>query len=221
MAAQNTKREIVDAFTTMVKKSSLRKVRVALLIDDLGINRNTFYYHFANKYEVALYKYRIDIAEKLFERFSESELLYALVSQDPSAEKLPYYTHIEIGAHTLDFSDFYRALIACVRCDEAFYRKVFTAGEPEFLTLFAELYSPAVEADIRFALGGRYLPEATFNFMSSLLTEHLTNVLQYVLSHASEVDDLLDDRMNPFWNLPYEALTYGLQTHPVNRLRRR
>lgn len=221
MASLNTKREIVDAFTEMVRKSSLRKVRVALLIDDLGINRNTFYYHFANKYEVALYKYRIDIAGELSRRFDESELLCAPVSQDPSADKLPYYTHVEIGARTLDFSDFYRALISCVRGDESFYRKVFTVNEPEFLTLFAGLYSPAVEADIRFALGGRYLPEATFNFMSSLLTGHLISVLQYVLSHASEVDDLLDDRMNPFWNLPYEALTYGLQTHPVNRLRRK
>ena len=221
MAAQNTKQEIVSAFVDMARKSSLRKVRIAVLIDEVGVNRNTFYYHFANKDEVALYKFRVDLARELSRRFDEGELLYAPVAHDSSAERLPFYVHVEIGAHTLDFSGFYRALVTCVRGDEAFYRKVFTVSEPEFNTLFVELYGPAVKADMRFILGGRYLPDATFDFISMLLTEHLANILQYALSHPTEIDDLLDDKINPFWNLPYEALTYGLQTHPVNRLRRR
>ena len=41
------------------------------------------------------------------------------------------------------------------------------------------------------------------------------------LSHTSKVDNFLDGRTSPFWNLPYKALVYGLQTHPVNRLRRK
>ena len=221
MIAPDTKQEITDALADMVKSDSLRKVRVAALIEKLGINRNTFYYHFANKYEVALYKFRTDLAQVLVRRFDECDLLYAPVSNEPSAEKLPFYTHVEIGARTLDFSGFYRSLILCVRADEAFYRKAFTPNEPEFNTLFLELYTPAIRADIRFILGGRYLPDATFGFMSTLLTEHLTNILQYALSHPKELDDLLDDRVNPFWNLPYEALARGFQTHPVNRLRRK
>ena len=221
MTAPGTKQEIINTFADMVKGDSLRKVRVAALIEKLDINRNTFYYHFANKYEVALYKFRTDLAQVLVRRFDERELLYAPTSDDPSAEKLPFYTHVEIGAHTLDFSGFYRALVLCVRTDEAFYRKVFTPNEPEFNTLFLELYAPAIRADIRFILGGRYLPDATFDFMSTLLTEHLTNILRYALSHPKELDDLLDDRVNPFWNLSYEALAHGFQTHPVNRLRRK
>lgn len=221
MAAPDTKQEIVDAFADMVRSDSLRKVRVAALIDKLGINRNTFYYHFANKYEVALYKFRVDLARELSNQLDERDLLRAPLSGDPSAEALPYYVHIEIGARTLDFSSFYRSLVACVRTDEAFYRKIFTQNEPDFTTLFIELYDPAVKADIRFMLGGRYLPDSTFDFLSTLLAEHLINVLRYALSHSKEMDGLLDDRINPFWNLPYEAITYGLQTHPINRLRGR
>lgn len=221
MAAPDTKQEIVDAFADMVRNDSLRKVRIAALIDRLGINRNTFYYHFANKYEVALYKFRVDLADSLVSHINESDLISAPVNTSGSTEVLPYYAHVEIGARTLDFSAFYRALVECVLEDEPFYRKVFTIGEPEFETLFTELYRPAIEADIRFILGGRYLPAPTFDFMATMLAGHLSSILRYALAHPGNTDDLLDDRVNPFWNLPYEALSHGFQMHPVNRLRKK
>ena len=221
MAAPDTKQEIVDAFADMVRSDSLRKVRVAALIDKLGINRNTFYYHFANKYEVALYKFRVDLAFVLAPRIDERDLISAPINATTSTETLPYYTHVEIGARTLDFSAFYRALVECVLKDEPFYRKVFAVGEPEFETLFSELYRPAIEADIRFILGGRYLPAPTFDFMATMLVGHLSSILRYALAHPGDADNLLDDRVNPFWNMPYEALVHGLQMHPVNRLRKK
>ena len=221
MAAPDTKQEIVDAFADMVRSDSLRKVRVATLIDKLGINRNTFYYHFANKYEVALYKFRVDLAFVLASRIDERDLISAPINATTSTETLPYYTHVEIGARTLDFSAFYRALVECVLKDEPFYHKVFTVGEPEFETLFSELYRPAIEADIRFILGGRYLPAPTFDFMATMLVGHLSSILRYALAHPGDTDNLLDDRVNPFWNMPYEALTHGFQMHPVNRLRKK
>ena len=221
MAAPDTKQEIVDAFADMVRSDSLRKVRVAALIDKLGINRNTFYYHFANKYEVALYKFRVDLAFVLAPRIDERDLISAPINATTSTETLPYDTHVEIGARTLDFSAFYRSLVECVLKDEPFYRKVFTASEPEFETLFSELYKPAIEADIRFVLGGRYLPTPTFDFMATMLVGHLSSILRYALAHPGDTDNLLDDRVNPFWNMPYEALAHGLQMHPVNRLRKK
>ena len=221
MAAPDTKQEIVDAFADMVRSDSLRKVRVATLIDKLGINRNTFYYHFANKYEVALYKFRVDLAFVLASRIDERDLISAPINATAPTEMLPYYTHVEIGARTLDFSAFYRALVECVLKDEPFYHKVFTVGEPEFETLFSELYRPAIEADIRFILGGRYLPAPTFDFMATMLVGHLSSILRYALAHPGDTDNLLDDRVNPFWNMPYEALVHGLQMHPVNRLRKK
>lgn len=221
MTAPDTKQEIVEAFADMVRSDSLRKVRVAALIDKLGINRNTFYYHFANKYEVALYKFRVDLALVLAPRIDERDLISAPINATTSTEMLPYYTHVEIGARTLDFSAFYRSLVECVLEDEPFYRKVFTASEPEFETLFSELYRPAIEADIRFILGGRYLPAPTFDFMATMLVGHLSSILRYALAHPGDIDNLLDDRVNPFWNMPYEALAHGLQMHPVNRLRKK
>ena len=222
MAAPDTRQEIVDAFADMVRKDSLRKVRVAALIDKLGVNRNTFYYHFANKYEVAIYKYRVDLADTLATSdINENDLIFAPINTTASTEVLPYYAHVEIGARTLDFSAFYRALVECVLKDEPFYRKVFAVGEPEFETLFSELYRPAIEADIRFILGGRYLPAPTFDFMATMLVGHLSSILRYALAHPGDTDNLLDNRVNPFWNMPYEALVHGLQMHPVNRLRKK
>ena len=42
------KQKIVDAVVDITEASSMRSVHIAKIIKELGINRNTFYYHFAD-----------------------------------------------------------------------------------------------------------------------------------------------------------------------------
>ena len=218
--ANTAKQAIVEAFIEKVEASSLRAVQIAKLIKELGVNRNTFYYYFTSKYDVALYVFRRDLALRLSAAFPESELVYARVSQGPDTDELPFYVHREIGARTLDFSDFFKELVRCVLERPSFYGNVFNRKEPEFKTLVDELYRPAVRNDLEFVLGGRYLPPSTFQLFEHKYTNLVYETAEYYLKHSRDAEAMLNDAVNPFWNMPYESLVYGLQTHTVNRLRR-
>ena len=58
MEERSTRFAIAEEFKRMVRETSLSKVRVADLIANMGINRNTFYYHYASKMDVAYLIFR-------------------------------------------------------------------------------------------------------------------------------------------------------------------
>lgn len=220
LTENSTRDAIVQAFIESVEKTSLPKVRIASLIDELGINRNTFYYHFANKYDVAMYVFRMDIDQALHRDFKDYELVFTQLSVSKKEINLAYFTHVEIGAHTLDISRFERTFTTCLFSRERFYRKLVNFAESEFYNMLIELYTGAIENDIKFVLGGRYMPQPTFEMLARCYAELIVFSARYCLMHGNEVDDLLDEVKNPFWNLSYEALTQGLLSHPIKRPRK-
>lgn len=220
MARGEAKKNIVDAFKAEVEARSLRSVQIAKLIEKLGINRNTFYYHFPSKYDVALYAFRIDLAAALERTFPEDELVCAPISSKHDAKTLPCYVHREIGARTLDMGDFFKELVKCVLAQPTFYGKLFDYAEPEFQTLVNELYRPLVTRDLEFVLGGRYLPQSTFDLFRHQYTNLVFETATYYLKHSRDAEAMLDNSVNPFWNTPYESLAHALQTHSVKRPRR-
>ena len=219
MGTNPTKQAIVDAVIARVEEESLRSVQIAKLIKQLGINRNTFYYHFASKYDVALFVFRTDLAQALAASFPEHELVYAPVGNEPDSEELPFYVHREIGARTLDFGDFFKTLVRCVLERPQFYSKLFERRESEFRTLVYGLYRPTVESDLKFVLGGRYLPPSTFEFFCHKYTHLVYETAEYYLKHTRDAEAMLSDSVNPFWNMPYESLVYSLQMHTIRRPR--
>lgn len=220
MAKSAAKQAIVEVFISAVEAKSLRAVQVSRLIEELGVNRNTFYYHFPSKYDVALHVFRTDLARFLADAFPEYELLNAPVTSELGAQELPYYVHREIGARTLDFGDFFKTLVRCVMTRPTFYGRLFDRTEPEFRALIEALYRPAVVQDLEFVLGGRYLPPSTFEFFANKYTALIYETAEYYLKHSRDAEAMLDDAVNPFWNMPYEALVYELQLHSVKRPRR-
>ena len=81
------------------------------------------------------------------------------------------------------------------------------------------LYRPAVENDFKFVLDGRYMPKETFDYLVSRYLDDISFIPSYHLANSTASAQLLDERINPFWNLPYEILPPVLQKHPINRLR--
>ncbi len=218
MGTSATKEAIVEAYIATVEAASPRAVQVAKLIKELGINRNTFYYHFPSKYDVALYVFRCDLAPELVSAFPESELVSVPIGNGDDTP-LPFYVHREIGARTLDFGEFFKCLVRCVMKRPQFYGKLFDASDTEFRALVDGLSRPAVADDLHFALGGRYLPQCTFELFLHRYTAIIYDTATYFLKHSLEVADMLDDAVNPFWNMPHESLVHELQLHTVARPR--
>ena len=213
------KQKIVDAVVDITEASSMRSVHIAKIIKELGINRNTFYYHFDGKYDVAMYVFRHDLADELTANVPPDRLLEAPLSSEGISEMLPYYVHFETGARSLDLSDFFKSLVRCVMRRPSFYDKLFNNKEPEFKARMDTLYRPAVEDDFKFVLDGRYMPKETFDYLVSRYLDDISFIPSYHLANTAASAQLLDERINPFWNLPYEILPPELQKHPINRLR--
>lgn len=220
MAKRDTRQLIADAFAEAVRQTSLSRVRIADLIDELGINRNTYYYHFSSKSETALWIFRCDLDEQLREMLPQSQLVAQPFSKR-IAQSLAFYTHVEIAARTLDASTFMKALMTCVARDTSFYRKLFTMMEPEFMEAVAQLYYPVLVEDVRFILDGRYMPEETLHMVVTLSVKTLLNAVEFFLQNPSMQAQLLDERVNPFGNAIQETLCELIQAHPINRYSRR
>lgn len=218
MAKRDTRAEIAAAFKESVRKTSLSQTRIADLITELGVNRNTFYYHFGSKYEVAMWIFRTALAQKLRHDFPESQLVSAPFSATGAGkEALPYYVHKETGARTLDASGYYKILVNTVLEDPDFYRKLFTPREHEFIQQVVETLTPAFEADIDFILDGRYMPDETRALLADTCARQAISLVEFFLTHRGSTQTLLDEHMNPFWNITQESLYAAIQEHPINR----
>lgn len=67
--AKFTKTAIMNSFLNMLEKRSFEKITVKDIVEDCGINRKTFYYYFADIYDLAESAFKTEIS-----KFSESIL---------------------------------------------------------------------------------------------------------------------------------------------------
>ncbi|HIT45120.1 MAG TPA: hypothetical protein IAC28_03390 [Candidatus Aphodovivens excrementavium] len=220
MAKRDTRQLIADAFVDAVRKTSLSRVRIADLIEQLGINRNTYYYHFSSKHETALWVFRRALHDQLCELLPKEQLVSMPFSKRIPQE-LALYSHIEIGARTLDASLFMKGLLQCVASDPTFYRKLFTVMEPEFVGTVERMYYPLLVDDITFILDGRYMPKETLALVATLSVRSLVGTVEFFLQNPSMQKSLLDERVNPFVNALQESLFEIIQAHPINRYAQR
>ena len=212
--------QIVTLFKERVTEGSLTKVRISQLIAELGINRNTFYYHFDSKYDVALQIFRRDLAAQLEGAIPHDQLVFGPIGKEKADRdpiRLPFYARIEIGFHALDNGPFLKALARTIQVNRPFYAKLFDDREYEFNFQFCHLYYPEVKRDLEFVLGARYLSPEAKRFLCQLGTGQIMQIA-HLLTTSNDVDKLLDERVNPFWNFYQEGIQASIRKHPLNRI---
>ena len=151
MAQNEMKATIGKALRQRVCAASLSKARVSDITDSLKINRNTFYYHFSNKFEVAEWTFLAHLSDELSNRLPARQLVTCRFPASGGDDcELAFYSHVETGARTLDFEEFFHGLITCLLADRTYYSRLFNAQEPEFTQWATELWAGAVAADIDF-----------------------------------------------------------------------
>ena len=218
--ADATRRQLLDAAIEVISERGYADTTVERIVEVAGVSKGVAYYHFSSKLETALWVFRCALDEKLRAALPPDQLV-----AQPFSKRIPQdlalYSHVEIGARTLDASKFTRALLECVATDTEFYRKLFTVMEPELLSAMEQLYYPLLEADVKFILDGRYMPPETLQMVTTLSVRQIVNSVEFFLAHPRIQDELLDPRMNPFGNALQESLFEMIQAHPINRYVRR
>lgn len=71
MAQQYTRNKICDVFIHMLNQRPLSKITVKEVVAECGINRNTFYYYYADLYEVLTELFQLEL-EKVIEGYNDT-----------------------------------------------------------------------------------------------------------------------------------------------------
>lgn len=71
MAQQYTRNKICDVFIHMLNQRPLSKITVKEVVAECGINRNTFYYYYANLYEVLTELFQLEL-EKVIKGYNDT-----------------------------------------------------------------------------------------------------------------------------------------------------
>ena len=217
MDRDNARDLIVAAFRTRMRTTPFAKLRVSDLIKELGLNRNTFYYHFSGKGDLALFAFREDLDRRLRTIAPERELLTQGPGDDPFAG-LAFYASVETGAHTLEHGAFVRCLLGCIRDDTLLYRNLLTDRGQELACSLRALWNFALLRDIDFILAGRYMDDRVKTLLAHQEAIGLIGLARYATNHPDVVDALIDDRINPFCNYAMESIHNAIQKHPLTPL---
>lgn len=216
---KDTRSAIAKLFCEQVRATSLDKIRVGDLIKELGINRNTFYYYFASKNDVAIYAFRKDLDERLRRVYPASELLTQHSDDDPFAG-LAYYGRTETGARTLDHNQFTKCLLQCIGEDRALYRNLFTWREIDFVQYMRALWRKAIAEDVETILDGRYMADETKDMLAGYGSNNIIGIAFFGVDKADKLELFCDERINPFGNLVLESIQDAIKRHPLNRVAR-
>ena len=161
-----TKKAIMDSFLHLLEKKSLEKITVRDIVDDCGINRNTFYYYFQDIYAV-LEEYCDLLIEKLPKNASIFDTVLALYGYTEQ-----FATEHRRAAKSLSFSLGFEGL-------DRYFGERF---EPILSHLFAQKFgAPPSQIFLRFLRHG-LIGIGLSMLRGEKLSDDITAELQHLLS---------------------------------------
>lgn len=113
-----TKQAIAAAMKTLMAQKPLAKISVGNIVEECGINRNSFYYHFRDKYDLINW------------------IFYTEITQDVQTKNAMHASHHEIVAYILGY----------LYENKSFYQNALSAtGQDSFAEYFLELLKDVVK----------------------------------------------------------------------------
>lgn len=215
MGTLNTKLLIAQALVELCETKSLKRVSISDIVDHTGKNRKTFYYHFEDKNDLIIWKFRYDLGTELQQRFPENVLIYEEDS-DSSVADFPFYITQKSGVRSLDHSKFFDSFALVLSRHHTFYAQAFAETGPGTLHDYLyDLYLPALRNDITIILSNRYLPEENIDFLSEFYT---CAFLSYFMRKCSQPDlQDLAHHAGPFANIIHSSLENEIKEAQLRR----
>ncbi|RDB64437.1 hypothetical protein C1878_00850 [Gordonibacter sp. 28C] len=200
----HTKDLIVDAFLEMLEDVPFNKITVHDLVNLVGINRKTFYYHFYGKSDLVKYVFRSTFALHLEARFNGDRLICDTQIEDDKYRYMPFFTKSEKGFKQ---GDFFESMGQYFMGYREFYRKLSTEEVySNFRRYLLLIYRPALRKDIEslFQESNCYLNAETLNWLATFYTNNsVLWIFDCVLNSSKNVPK---DLMSNCYNLIYDSV---------------
>lgn len=104
--ANITRNLIITNVKAAMEKKPLDKIQVREITQSCGINRNTFYYHFKDKYEILETIYEVELLPKIAPLLTRKRWVESLaVLTDEMKQAQAFYTHAMFTKDGLSLAD--------------------------------------------------------------------------------------------------------------------
>lgn len=144
-----TKKAIAQSIKELMKKKDLRKISVSDIVENCGLNRQTFYYHFQDKYDLVNWIYY-------------NEVVSAVTSQRPFH----------------DWSEVMLDILSIMRKEKYFYTNALNvAGQNAFQEYFFSLTKDLIAEIISAVEDGKGIREEDRNFIAEFYTYGLVGIV--------------------------------------------
>lgn len=120
ITSMNTKKLLSASLKKIMEKKNLSKITVSEIINDCGVNRKTFYYHFRNIYDLLKWTLELETVEVLknFDLFHNPEkaLLFIINYVDNNCHILncAYNSIGRDGMKNFFYTDFYNIVLSII-----------------------------------------------------------------------------------------------------------
>ena len=101
--SKETKKNIADALKSLMQSKSFEKISVSDITDYCGIHRQTFYYHFTDKYELLDFVVRKELIEPLLMDFTLDNMYdkFTFMFDVMKSDQQFYHSALKINAGEL------------------------------------------------------------------------------------------------------------------------
>ncbi|WP_411677501.1 dihydroxyacetone kinase transcriptional activator DhaS [Caproicibacter sp.] len=166
-----TKKAIAQSVKELMKKEDLRKISVADIVQHCGINRQTFYYHFKDKYDLVNWIYYNEVVSAVSSRKTFQ-----------------------------DWSDVLLEILSIMKREKFFYRNALNVtGQNAFQDYFFTLTKSLLVEIVNAVEDGKEIQKADKNFIAEFYTYGLVGiVIQWARSGMKEQPQELVDRLKYF-----------------------
>lgn len=166
-----TKKAIAQSIKELMKKEDLRKISVADIVQNCGINRQTFYYHFKDKYDLVNWIYY-------------NEVVSAVTAKKAFHE----------------WSDVLLEILNIMKKEKYFYRNALNVtGQNAFKEYFFSLTKSLLLEIITAIEDGKGIREADRNFIAEFYTYGLVGIVtQWARDGMKEQPQELVDKLKYF-----------------------
>ena len=200
-----TRQAILSTMKHLTVQNDRGKVTVQMLAEHCNISRKTFYYHFADIFELSKWIFRSELGSLLTKNFPDRDLVFLPADCREGYPELPYYARSTVGIRQLDGSLFFELFYGYFEENRSFYKALLSSSSSNFSRYACKLYRRALQDDICFILGGRRFPADAVNQLAGFFANGV--VLGFVDAVVNTNRNLKTLIPEEFPNLVHDALS--------------
>jgi AcrR family transcriptional regulator len=212
--AHLTQSHIAKTFKNLAKQQPIRNIRIQAIVKASDINRNTFYYHFADKQDLIIWIFRSEFAKIMVKKFPGQNLVCDTEIKGEKYTDFPFYIDARSKAYDLELGPFWLALARYLKGQSAYYTQVLSLEEESnsLREYLYKIYFVQMQKDVRYELGGKEIPEKVVTFLAGYfagaILGYLVNATRHIKPYIAENPVSGDGDLAPFLNISHDLIKY-------------